>query len=180
MNNKQYQEQNQLLKEQVGLLTNQLEELNNSIQSNKLNNTTETTLNWRELVRKVQNKSGAAMLNKAQLEYNHLNQLKRNQSQIGRENPNQVKIETWSEIHEAQYRTCEDILANINETHAICEVRERKRNSVLGLLPTTSELAEILNQPEPEKPEQPQTRGSDKQLQEILNMFEEDQLSISR
>jgi hypothetical protein len=59
-------------------------------------------------------------------------------------------------------------------------VRERKRNSVLGLLPTTSELAEILNQPEPEQPEQPQTRGSDKQLQEILNMFEEDQLSISR
>jgi hypothetical protein len=86
----------------------------------------------------------------------------------------------WSEIHEAQYETCASILANINETHAICEVRERKRNSVLGLLPTTSELAEILSQPEPEQPEQPQTRGSDKQLQNFLNMFEEDQLSISR
>jgi hypothetical protein len=83
----------------------------------------------------------------------------------------------WSEIHEAHYRTCEDILANINETHAICEVRERKRNSVLGLLPTTSELAEILNQPEPE---QPQTSGSDKQLQEILNMFEEEKPALSR
>jgi hypothetical protein len=82
-----------------------------------------------------------------------------------------VKIETWSEIHEAQYKTCKDILTNINETHAICEVRERKRNSVLGLLPTTSELAEILNQP---KPKQPEMIASDKQAG-IIMMLEESQ-----
>jgi hypothetical protein len=78
----------------------------------------------------------------------------------------------WSEIHEAQYRTCEDILANINGTHAICEVRERKRNSVLGLLPTTSELAEILNQPEPEQLEL--QKASDKQ-RDIIALLEEAQ-----
>jgi hypothetical protein len=136
---------------------------------------TETSLNWRELVGKVQNESGAAMLHKAQLEYNHLNQLKRNQSQIGTENPNQVKIEVWSEIHEAQYRTCKDILTNINETHAICEVRERKRNSVLGLLPTTSELAEILNQPEPEQPEQLELQKASDKQKDIIALIEEAQ-----
>jgi hypothetical protein len=111
------------------------------------------------------------MLKKAQIEYNHLKQLRQSQHLIGRENPNQVKIELWSEIHQAQYKTCEDILANINETHAICEVRERKRNSVLGLLPTTAELAEILNQP---KPEQPEMIASDKQA-DIIMMLEESQ-----
>jgi hypothetical protein len=77
----------------------------------------------------------------------------------------------WSEIHEAQYKACKGILTNINETHAICEVRERKRNSVLGLLPTTSELAEIINQP---KPEQPEIAASDKQA-DIIMMLEETQ-----
>jgi hypothetical protein len=81
----------------------------------------------------------------------------------------------WSEIHEAQYRTCEDILANINETHAICEVRERKRNSVLGLLPTTSELAEILNQPEPEQPEQLELQKASDKQKDIIALLEETQ-----
>jgi ERCC4-type nuclease len=146
--------------------------LNNSIKSNQLENTTETNLNWHELEGKVRNESGAAMLNKAQIEYNHLKQLKRNQHLIGTENPNQVKIEVWSQIHEAQYKTCEDILANISGTHAICEVRERKRNSVLGLLPTTSELAEILNQPKPEQLEH--MKASDKQ-KDIIAVLEETQ-----
>jgi hypothetical protein len=36
-------------------------------------------------------------------------------------------------------------LQNESATHAICEVRERKRNATLGLLPTISELAELVS-----------------------------------
>jgi hypothetical protein len=88
-----------------------------------------------------------------------------------------VKIEKWSNIHEAQFTACQIILINEEITHAVCEVRERKRNSTLGLLPTISELAEIINQPEIEQPE---TVASDKQFEDLFKMFEEESPKISR
>jgi hypothetical protein len=68
-------------------------------------------------------------------------------------------------------------LQNEEITHAVCEVRERKRNATLGLLPTISELAEIINQPEIKQPE---TIASDKQFEDLLSMFEEQSPKISR
>ncbi len=59
---------------------------------------------------------------------------------------------------------------NREETHAVCEVRERKRNNTLGLLPTVSELAEIINQP---KIKQSELTASDKTVDDLIKMFEE-------
>jgi hypothetical protein len=60
-------------------------------------------------------------------------------------------------------------------THAVCEVRERKRNGTLGLLPTISELAEIINQPETKQPE---TIASDKQFEDFFKMLKEESHEI--
>jgi hypothetical protein len=84
------------------------------------------------------------MINKAEIQYQHLRKLKNSQSGIGSEKPDEVKIEKWSNVHEAQFRACRVILNNPEVAHAVCEVRERKRNSTLGLLPTVSELCEII------------------------------------
>jgi Mg/Co/Ni transporter MgtE len=93
------------------------------------------------------------MLSRAHNLHGILLKTKRDQHLIGHETSNQVKIEIWSEIHEAQLSACISILQNEAATHAICEVRERKRNSTLGLLPTISELAELISmiQDEPEQ-----------------------------
>jgi hypothetical protein len=95
------------------------------------------------------------MLGKAQIQYNQLRKLKNSQSGIGSEKPNEVKIEKWSNVHEAQFQDCLEILKNTEAVHAICEVRERKRNATLGLLPTLSELHEIISAAEPNTPLQP-------------------------
>jgi glutamine synthetase type III len=92
------------------------------------------------------------MLGKAQIQYNQLRKLKNSQSGIGSEKPNEVKIEKWSNIHEAQLQDCLKNLKNPEAVHAVCEVRERKRNATLGLLPTMSELSEIISAAEPNTP----------------------------
>ncbi len=148
MNKEQLESQNLLLRQQVELLTNQLEQL---MESNKSTNT-ETNLNWPELVGKVQNESAKAILSKAQIQYQHLRKLKNSQSEIGSEKPNEVKIEKWSNIHEAEFQACLAILKNDEAVHAVCEVRERKRNATLGLLPNVSELHEIISAAEPNRP----------------------------
>jgi hypothetical protein len=150
MNKEQLESQNLLLRQQVELLTDQLEQL---IELNKSTNT-ETNLNWLELVGKVQNESGAAMIRKAETQYHLLLRQKNSQGGIGSERPNEVKIEEWSNIHEAEFQSCRVILENKEEAHAVCEVRERQRNSTLGLLPNVSELSEIIS-----------TAKSNKQLQ---------------
>jgi hypothetical protein len=115
------------------------------------------------------------MLRKAEINYQHLRKLRNNQRLIGKEKEGEVKIEKWSAVHEAQYLACKDILTHTDETHAVCEVRERKRNSTLGLLPTISELAEIINQPEIEQPE---LTGSDKVTDFDFNLMEEKGISL--
>jgi hypothetical protein len=84
------------------------------------------------------------MISKAQIQYDHLKKLKNSQGGIGFEKPNEVKIEKWSKIHEAEFQACMEMLNNTEAVHAVCEVRERKRNDTLGLLPTVSELHEII------------------------------------
>ncbi len=166
MNSKQLTEQNQLLKEQVELLTNQLEELTNLTKSS----TTETSLNWRELIGKVQNDNGVAVCNRAQNLVEHLQKLRSNQIIRGKEGTNQSKIELWTSIHDAELLACQTILANKAETHAVCEVRDRKRNLNFGLPPTISEMAEMINQPETA---QPKSTESDKATHDLIKIFEE-------
>jgi hypothetical protein len=110
------------------------------------------------------------MTNRAQILYKHLLKIRKTQGYRGREEKGEMKIEEWSNIHEAQFSACQTILQNEEVTHAICEVRERKRNSTLGLLPTISELAEIINQPEIKQPE---ANASDKQFEDLFKMLEE-------
>jgi hypothetical protein len=110
------------------------------------------------------------MTNRAQILFTHLRKLKNNQGYRGKEKDHEVKIEKWSEIHQAQFLACISILQNETITHAVCEVRERKRNSTLGLLPTISELAEIINQPEVKQPE---LTASDKAVDDLIKILEE-------
>jgi hypothetical protein len=116
------------------------------------------------------------MLNRAQIQYSHLVKLRNSQGSIGKEKKGEVKIEKWLAVHEAQYLACKDILTHTYETHAVCEVRERKRNSTLGLLPTISELAEIINQPEIEQPE---LTASDKAVDDLIEILEEPAKALS-
>ena len=115
------------------------------------------------------------MLDRARIQYQHLLKLRKNQAGRGSEKDNEAKIELWSEIHEAQFSACITILKNEAVTHAVCEVRDRKRNATLGLLPTISELAEIINQPEIKQPE---TIASDKQFEDLFKMFEEESTKV--
>jgi hypothetical protein len=166
MNKDQLISENTLLRQQVESLMDQVEK---STSMNNLMNTTETSLNWNELVGRVWNESGAAMLKKVELQYNYLLKLKNSQHLIGKETEGQPKIETWSNIHESQFAACKAIRNSKTETHAVCEVRERKRNNTLGLLPTISELAEIINQPEIKQTE----LASDKEVDDLIKMLEE-------
>jgi hypothetical protein len=170
MNKDQLISENTLLRQQVESLTNQLEKLANT---NNLMNTTETNLNWKELVGQVWNESGVAMMNRAEIQYNHLVKIKNRQNLIGKEKPDEAKIEKWSSVHQAQFTACAAILNNKAATHAVCEVRERKKNSTLGLLPTISELAEIITKPEIEQPE---LTASDKRLENFIKLLEEEEL----
>jgi hypothetical protein len=110
------------------------------------------------------------MIKRAQILYSHLLNLNKSQLLVGKEKENEAKIEKWSEIHDAQFSACLSILKNQTITHAVCEVRERKRNATLGLLPTISELAEIINQPEIKQPE---PTASDKAVDDLIKMYEE-------
>jgi hypothetical protein len=89
------------------------------------------------------------MIRKAETQYHLLLRQKNSQGGIGFEKPNEVKIEKWSNIHEAEFQACLTTVKNKEAVHAVCEVRERKRNSTLGLLPTLSELHEIISATEP-------------------------------
>jgi hypothetical protein len=100
----------------------------------------------------------------------HLQKLRSNQVNRGKEKPDQSKIELWTSIHEAELSACETILANKAETHALCEVRDRKRNLNFGLPPTLSEMVEMINQPEPAQPKQTE---SDKAMDDLFKIFEE-------
>jgi hypothetical protein len=100
----------------------------------------------------------------------HLQKLRSNQVNRGKERPDQSKIELWTSIHEAELSACETILANKAETHALCEVRDRKRNLNFGLPPTLSEMVEMINQPETA---QPKPTESDKAIDDLIKIFEE-------
>ena len=147
MNKEQLLAENILLRQQVEQLTNQAEEL---LKLNSLNGGTETNLNWKELVGRVWNESGKEMINRAQLQSNSLTNLQKRQGLLGKKlSDNEAPIAKWSPIHAAQLAACQAILNNPEAVHAVCEVRERKRNNTLGLLPTVSELYEIITAPEP-------------------------------
>jgi hypothetical protein len=115
------------------------------------------------------------MIERAAIQYQHLNKLRKSQGSIGKQRPDEVPIELWTSIHEAQLQACRAILTNKEKTHAVCEVRERKRNSTLGLLPTVSELYEIITAPEPNT--RPQF-ASDK-TGELIETFEPE-VNLSR
>jgi hypothetical protein len=57
---------------------------------------------------------------------------------------------------------------NKEKVHAVCEVRERKRNATLGLLPTVSELHEIITAPE----QNTRPGGASDKTGELIESFE--------
>jgi hypothetical protein len=114
--------------------------------------------------------------NRAQNLVEHLQKLRSNQINRGKEGTNQSKIELWTSIHNAELLACQTILANKAETHAVCEVRDRKRNLNFGLPPTISELAEMINQPETK---QPKANESDKAVDDLIKILEEPAKALS-
>ncbi len=99
-----------------------------------------------------------------------MKKLRASQHLRGKEKDDQSKIELWTSIHEAELSACQFVLAHKAETHALCEVRDRKRNLNFGLPPTLSEMVEMINQPETA---QPKATESDKAVDDLLKMFEE-------
>jgi hypothetical protein len=69
---------------------------------------------------------------------------------VGKEGPNRAHVEKWTAMHEVRFNNYITVLQHPEISHAVCEARERKRNSSLGLPPTISELAELITKPEAE------------------------------
>jgi hypothetical protein len=67
---------------------------------------------------------------------------------VGKEGPNRAPVEKWTAMHEERFNNYITVLQHPEVAHAVCEARERKRNSSLGLPPTVSELAELITKPE--------------------------------
>jgi hypothetical protein len=76
--------------------------------------------------------------------------IKDDQHLVGKEGPNRAPVEPWTAMHEVRFESYIAILRHPEVSHAVCEARERKRNSSLGLPPTVCELAELITKPEAE------------------------------
>ncbi len=142
MNKEQLIEQNTLLRQQVEQLTNQLEQSTKKISGD--------SLNWRPLVGKCWNQAAAAWSNEMLRQAQLLKTVKDEQHLVGKESPNRAPIEKWTTLHEERFEAYIAVLQHPEIAHAVCEARERKRNSSLGLPPTISELAELITKPEQE------------------------------
>jgi hypothetical protein len=115
------------------------------------------------------------MTNRAQIQYNLLIKTRNAQGMIGKQPRNEPPIEPWTSRHEAQLRACQIILNEPEKVHAVCEVRERKRNSTLGLLPTVSELHEIITT----EAQNPGTLHASDKTAELYEFFEPE-INLSR
>jgi hypothetical protein len=143
MNKEQLLQENLLLRQQVEQLTNQLEESTKQVSIDNLN--------WKPLLGKVWNAAAEAWLKEITDQAKLLNFTKSQQHLVGQENENRAPVEPWTPMHEARLNDYRTVLRRTEAAHAVCEARERKRNSTLGLPPTVSELAELITKPEAEE-----------------------------
>ncbi len=142
MNKEELIAENTLLLQQVEQLTNQLEQSTKKISGD--------SLNWRPLVGKCWNAAAAAWSNEMLREAQLLKIVLDEQHLVGKEGPNRAPVEKWTAMHQERFESYITVLQHPEVAHAVCEARERKRNSSLGLPPTVSELAELITKPEQE------------------------------
>jgi hypothetical protein len=134
--------QNALLLQQVEQLTKQLEQSTQQLSTDNLN--------WRPLVGKCWNAAAAAWSNEMLRQAGLLKTILDDQHLVGKEGPNRAPVEKWTAMHQERFESYITVLQHPEVAHAVCEARERKRNSSLGLPPTVSELAELITKPEAE------------------------------
>jgi hypothetical protein len=69
----------------------------------------------------------------------------------------------WSKLDEVIYEAQEIVITNQVKVHAIYEACERKRNALLGLPPTLSQIAETISNelPRPDKKINPEQQTLD-------------------
>ncbi len=72
------------------------------------------------------------------------------------------KLNLTETIQVIEYETAQYILSHQLECHAICEARARKRNAVLGIAPTFSEVQYLVEAPDEEQDRPPK-------LEDFLN-----------
>jgi hypothetical protein len=136
MNKEQLLQENLLLRQQVEQLTNQLEQSTKQLSTDNLN--------WKPLRGRVWNAAAEKWLNTITQQERLLKELKSRQHQSKEATEHFAPVEEWTATQEAQLAAYRIVLRNKGAAHAVCEARERKRNSTLGLPPTVSELAELL------------------------------------
>ncbi len=134
--------QNALLLQQVEQLTKQLEQSTQQLSTDNLN--------WKPLVGKCWNAAAAAWSNEMLRQAGLLKTILDDQHLVGKESPNRAPVEKWTPMHQERFESYITVLQHPEVAHAVCEARERKRNSSLGLPPTVSELAELITKPEQE------------------------------
>ncbi len=140
MNKEELFQENVLLRQQVEQLTNQLKQSTKQLAPDNLN--------WKPLVGKCWNAAAAAWSNELFRQAQLLKIILDDQHLVGKEGPNRAPVEKWTAMHQERFESYITVLQHPEVAHAVCEARERKRNSSLGLPPTASELAELIAKPE--------------------------------
>lgn len=99
-------------------------------------------MQWKHLVGKVLNTGAFDIIYKAQ-------RVVPNRAASAKK-ANGLKLNLAETIEIIDWETAQYILSHQLECHAICEARDRKRNAVLGLPPTNSEVQFLVEAPEEE------------------------------
>ncbi len=102
-------------------------------------------MQWKHLVGKVLNNQAFGIIAKAK-QVQPTTALAKKQ--------NGEKLNLAETIQVIDWETAQYILTHQLECHAICEARDRKRNAVLGLPPTFSEVQYLVEAPD-EEPDRP-------------------------
>jgi hypothetical protein len=98
-------------------------------------------MNWKHLVGKVLNNEAFGIIAQAK-------QVQPTTALAKKRNGDRLNLTETIQVIE--YETAQYILTHQLECHAICEARARKRNAVLGMPPTFSEVQFLVEAPEEE------------------------------
>jgi hypothetical protein len=102
-------------------------------------------MEWKHLVGKVLNNGAFGIISKAK-------QVPATTALAKKKNGEELNLAETIQL--IDWETAQYILSHQLECHAICEARDRKRNAVLGLPPTFSEVQYLVEAPD-EEPDRP-------------------------